>query len=113
MLFASVPNQDADPEVVAFRERRERLWGTKELAREFLADSFSPPLADDEATQAWLADYMRNAASPRAVNVGARIASLAAPSEVLVSHTVEGLVSGSGLTFEDAGEHELKGVPGS
>jgi class 3 adenylate cyclase len=46
-----------------------------------------------------------------AVNVGARIASLAAPSEVLVSHTVQGLVSGSGLRFEDAGEHELKGVP--
>jgi class 3 adenylate cyclase len=46
-----------------------------------------------------------------AVNVGARIASLAAPSEVLVSHTVKGLVSGSGLVFEDAGEHELKGVP--
>jgi class 3 adenylate cyclase len=46
-----------------------------------------------------------------AVNVGARIASIAAPSEVLVSHTVQGLVSGSGLQFEDAGEHELKGVP--
>lgn len=46
-----------------------------------------------------------------AVNVGARIASLAGPSEVLVSHTVQGLVSGSGLAFEDAGEHELKGVP--
>jgi class 3 adenylate cyclase len=48
-----------------------------------------------------------------AVNVGARIASVAAPSEILVSHTVEGLVSGSGLRFEDAGERELKGVPGS
>jgi pimeloyl-ACP methyl ester carboxylesterase len=46
-----------------------------------------------------------------AVNVGARIASLAGPSEVLVSQTVRDLVSGSGLAFEDAGEHELKGVP--
>jgi class 3 adenylate cyclase len=46
-----------------------------------------------------------------AVNIGARIASLAGPSEVLVSQTVQGLVSGSGLTFEDAGVHELKGVP--
>ncbi len=46
-----------------------------------------------------------------AVNVGARIASIAAPSEVLVSQTVRDLVSGSGLRFEDAGEHELKGVP--
>jgi class 3 adenylate cyclase len=44
-----------------------------------------------------------------AVNVGARIASPAAPSEVLVSHTIRGLVAGSGLLFEDAGKHELKG----
>ncbi len=36
---------------------------------------------------------------------------MTAPSQVLVSHTVQGLVSGSGLVFEDAGEHELKGVP--
>jgi class 3 adenylate cyclase len=48
-----------------------------------------------------------------AVNVGSRIASLAGPSEVLVSSTVRDLVSGSGLRFEDAGEHELKGVPDS
>jgi pimeloyl-ACP methyl ester carboxylesterase len=46
-----------------------------------------------------------------AVNVGARIAALASPSEVLVSQTVRDLVSGSGLGFEDAGEHELKGIP--
>jgi class 3 adenylate cyclase len=46
-----------------------------------------------------------------AVNIGARIAALARPSEVLVSHTVEGLVSGSGLMFVDAGKQELKGVP--
>ncbi len=52
----------------AFRERRERLWGTKELAREFLEESFSPPLADDAPTQSWLADYMRYSASPGAVN---------------------------------------------
>jgi class 3 adenylate cyclase len=30
---------------------------------------------------------------------------------VLVSSTVKDLVAGSGLTFEDAGEHELKGIP--
>ncbi len=46
-----------------------------------------------------------------AVHVGARVASLAGPSEVLVSSTVKDLVAGSGLTFEDAGDHELKGVP--
>jgi class 3 adenylate cyclase len=64
----SVPDQDMDPDVVSFRERRERLWGTKELAAEFLEGSFAPALVDDEPTLAWLADYMRNAASPGAVN---------------------------------------------
>ena len=46
-----------------------------------------------------------------AVHIGARVAALAAPADVLVSSTVRDLVAGSGLTFEDAGEHELKGVP--
>ncbi len=46
-----------------------------------------------------------------AVHVGARVAALAGPSEVLVSSTVKDLVAGSGLSFEDAGEHALKGVP--
>ncbi len=46
-----------------------------------------------------------------AVHVGARIAALAGPSEVLVSSTVKDLVAGSGLIFEDRGEHALKGVP--
>jgi class 3 adenylate cyclase len=46
-----------------------------------------------------------------AVSLGARVAALADPGEVLVTSTVKDLVAGSGLTFEDAGEHELKGVP--
>ncbi len=46
-----------------------------------------------------------------AVHIGARVAAIAESSEVLVSSTVKDLVAGSGLTFEDAGEHELKGVP--
>ena len=41
---------------------------------------------------------------------GARISSLAGPSEVLISDTVKGLVAGSGFTFEEADAH-LKGVP--
>ena len=45
------------------------------------------------------------------VAIGARVGAMAGPSEVLVSSTVKDLVAGSGLTFEDAGEHELKGVP--
>jgi class 3 adenylate cyclase len=47
-----------------------------------------------------------------AVHTGARVAALADPGEVLVSSTVKDLVAGSGLEFEDRGEHELKGVPG-
>ena len=46
-----------------------------------------------------------------AVHIGARVGALAGPSEVLVSQTVKDLVAGSELSFEDAGEHELKGVP--
>jgi class 3 adenylate cyclase len=45
------------------------------------------------------------------VSTGARIAALAGGSQVLVSQTVKDLVAGSGFTFTDAGEHELKGVP--
>jgi class 3 adenylate cyclase len=45
-----------------------------------------------------------------AVHTGARISALAAPREVLVSATVRDLVSGSGIGFEDRGEHDLKGV---
>jgi pimeloyl-ACP methyl ester carboxylesterase len=46
-----------------------------------------------------------------AVHIGARVAALAAPGEVLVSQTVRDLVAGSGLTFEERGRHVLKGVP--
>lgn len=46
-----------------------------------------------------------------AVTIGSRIAALAGPSEVLVSRTVKDLTAGSGFSFEDTGEHDLKGVP--
>jgi class 3 adenylate cyclase len=45
------------------------------------------------------------------VHIGARVAGVAGPSEVLVSRTVRDLTAGSGIAFEDAGEHDLKGVP--
>ena len=48
-----------------------------------------------------------------AVHTGARVAARAAPGEVLVSSTVKDLVAGSGIDFEERGEHELKGVPGT
>jgi class 3 adenylate cyclase len=46
------------------------------------------------------------------VNIASRIEVLAGPGEVLVSRTVTDLVAGSGLDFDDRGEHDLKGVPG-
>jgi class 3 adenylate cyclase len=48
-----------------------------------------------------------------AVNVGARIAAAADSGEVMVSSAVRDLVSCSGLAFEDRGQQQLKGVPGS
>jgi pimeloyl-ACP methyl ester carboxylesterase len=48
-----------------------------------------------------------------AVHIGARVAALAQPGEVLVSTTVRDLVAGSGLQFEERGAHTLKGVPGT
>jgi len=47
------------------------------------------------------------------VHIGQRVSALAQPSEIMVSSTVKDLVAGSGIEFEDRGEHELKGVPGS
>ena len=48
-----------------------------------------------------------------AVHVGARVAFLADAGEVLVSRTVHDLVIGSDIEFQDRGEHELRGIPGS
>jgi class 3 adenylate cyclase len=45
------------------------------------------------------------------VTIGARVCAAADASELLVTSTVKDLTAGSGLSFEDAGEHELKGVP--
>lgn len=47
------------------------------------------------------------------IHIGQRVSAVAGPGEVLVSRTVVDLVAGSGIEFEDRGEHELKGVPGT
>jgi class 3 adenylate cyclase len=47
-----------------------------------------------------------------AVHLGARVSAMANAGQVLVSSTVRDLVVGSELRFAEAGEHELKGVPG-
>ncbi|KDO92358.1 hypothetical protein MAV3388_23650 [Mycobacterium avium subsp. hominissuis 3388] len=47
-----------------------------------------------------------------AVHIGARVAALAGPGEVLVSSTLRDIVTGSRHRFGDRGETALKGVPG-
>ena len=47
-----------------------------------------------------------------AVHAVTRIAALAQPGEVLVSAPAASLLEGSDLELEDAGEHELRGLPG-
>jgi class 3 adenylate cyclase len=46
-----------------------------------------------------------------AVHLACRVCEIAEPGEVLVSRTVVDLVAGSDTTFDDRGEHELKGIP--
>jgi class 3 adenylate cyclase len=48
-----------------------------------------------------------------AVVVASRISSVAPPGAVFASSTVKDLVVGSGIAFEERGEHELNGVPGA
>jgi class 3 adenylate cyclase/streptogramin lyase len=48
-----------------------------------------------------------------AVHIGARVAALAGPGEVIVTSTVRDLVSGSGIGFEERGIRHLKGIPGT
>lgn len=46
-----------------------------------------------------------------AVSIGARVMAKAGSSEILVSQTVKDLTAGGDLILQDAGEHELKGIP--
>lgn len=45
-----------------------------------------------------------------AVHIGARVAALAAPEEILATGTVADLVVGSGIRFRDRGPQQLKGA---
>lgn len=53
-----------------------------------------------------------NDVSGLAVHIGARVAGMAAPDQVVVSKTTRDMVIGSQFRFASLGEHELKGVPG-
>lgn len=56
-------------------------------------------------------EVIENKCGGLSVSIGSRVAAIAGPGEVLVSRTVKDLTAGSGLQFEDAGEHELRGIP--
>jgi len=57
-------------------------------------------------------DITNHRVTGTAVDIGAQVVEKAAPGEVLVSRTVKDLVAGSGIAFEDRGEHILEGVAG-
>jgi class 3 adenylate cyclase/pimeloyl-ACP methyl ester carboxylesterase len=57
-------------------------------------------------------EVINNRVEGIAVHIGARIAAEGKPCEVLVSSIVRDLAAGSGIDFEDRGNHSLKGVPG-
>jgi class 3 adenylate cyclase len=56
-------------------------------------------------------EMRRDSISGVSVHIAARIAALASASNVVVSRTVKDLVAGSGICFDDLGDHTLKGVP--
>jgi class 3 adenylate cyclase len=47
------------------------------------------------------------------VHIAARVLEHAEPGDLMVSAAIPMLVAGSGIDFEDRGEHELKGIPGT
>jgi class 3 adenylate cyclase len=58
-------------------------------------------------------EFIGNDARGLAVHAAARVMSVGGPSEVLVSSTTYDLLEGSGLSLEEAGTHEMKGLPGA
>jgi class 3 adenylate cyclase len=47
-----------------------------------------------------------------AIHAAARVMALGDADDVMISSTTRDLLEGSGVTLVDAGEHELKGLPG-
>lgn len=58
-------------------------------------------------------EFVGDDARGLAVHTAARVMSLGGPGDVFVSSTTRELLEGSDLTLEDAGEHDLKGLPGA
>jgi pimeloyl-ACP methyl ester carboxylesterase len=58
-------------------------------------------------------EFTENDVRGIAVHIAARVAGLSQRSQVVVTRTVKDLVAGSGLNFQDFGNHALKGLPES
>lgn len=58
-------------------------------------------------------EFVGNDARGLAVHAAARVMAVGGPDEVMVSSTTYDLLEGSGLNLEEAGTHEMKGLPGA
>jgi class 3 adenylate cyclase len=65
------------------------------------------------AVHAGEVEVVEDSISGLAIHEASRILSLAQPDETLVSDTVSVLARDAGVGFEDRGEHELRGIPGT
>jgi pimeloyl-ACP methyl ester carboxylesterase len=112
VLFTDIVGSTERAAVLGDRSWRELLERHNELVRRELTRYRGREL--DTAGDGFFASFdgpARAISAGLAVNVGARVAGAAQAGEVLVTSTVKDLVAGSGLTFEDRGERELKGIP--
>ena len=111
--FANIPlDEHLLDLLIAEHEADYRRWPSS--AEVFLPDGRPPKVGelfvqhDLARTLQFLADEVRGVA----VHAAARVLSLAGAGEVVVSGPTRDLAEGSGLTFEDAGRHALKGLSG-
>jgi hypothetical protein len=89
--------QWSEEEWEAYFEFVRTSCGTDEYAHSTLRE-FAPSHVDDGRIGAWCTSGRGSRPRPMPRSCG-------------VSSTVKDLTVGSGIVFEDAGEHELKGVP--
>ena len=119
LLFGTVADftsgRDAENELVEL-DRIERLWGTEEYARLALREWGAPSLADDERMVAWLASYLRRAASPGAAIALERMNKVMDASDILHAIHVPTLAIGrtGDLAFpiEDV-QRTAEAIPGA
>jgi class 3 adenylate cyclase len=94
------------------REKRcRRLLATRKAATSKLLFRLSARALSICGLHTGEIDVLPHDISGIAVNIAARIVSLAQGGQVLVSSTVRDLVAGSGLRFIDQGARALKGIP--